>query len=74
MTVHATTVRDLPDALHDEGLFVERLAGLALVEQHDARVVIPEQELVRRAEHALAGHAGDLQVTDHGAVGHRGSR
>jgi len=54
--------------------FVERLAGLALVEQHDARVVIPEQELVRRAEHALAGHAGDLQVTDHGAVGHRGSR
>ena len=27
MTVHASTVRDLPDALHDEGLFVERLAG-----------------------------------------------
>ena len=27
MTVHASTVRDLPDALHDEGLFFERLAG-----------------------------------------------
>jgi hypothetical protein len=24
MTVHATTVRDLPDALHNEGLFGER--------------------------------------------------
>ncbi|HZJ05352.1 MAG TPA: trehalose-phosphatase [Nocardioidaceae bacterium] len=27
MAVPASTVRDLPDALHDEGLFVERLAG-----------------------------------------------
>jgi len=26
MTVHAATVRDLPDSLHDEGLFFERLA------------------------------------------------
>jgi trehalose 6-phosphate phosphatase len=27
MTVHASTVRDLPDSLHDEGLLFERLAG-----------------------------------------------
>src|SRR5664279_5925680 len=27
MTVHASTVRELPDALHDEELFGQRLAG-----------------------------------------------
>jgi hypothetical protein len=27
MTVHASTVRDLPDSLHDEGLFFERQPG-----------------------------------------------
>jgi hypothetical protein len=27
MTLHTSTVRDLPDSLHDEGLFFERLAG-----------------------------------------------
>ena len=51
MTVHATTVRDLPDALHDEGLFVERLAGRrpAVFLDYDG-VLTP---IVDRPEHAL---------------------
>ena len=74
MTVHASTVRDLPDALHDEGLFRERLAGRrpAVFLDYDG-VLTP---IVDRPEDAViskghAHHGVEAGPALHGARGQR---
>src|SRR5581483_2300085 len=51
-------------------VLAERLARLSAVEQHDPRLgILTEEQLVRGAEHALGGLAGDLAVTPGSATG-----